>query len=105
MLEKPRYCPVGELRLLVELSDQVELVANLKAISLVRQLLPVCPLGPSGIEAIVDLVPSFNTVLIEYEPNLLMQQGFNAARFDGVLQLHISAVGDATGYRGYLKAN
>ena len=73
--EKPRYRPVGECRLLVELSDQVELVANLKAIALARQLIQVCPLGPSGIEAIVDLVPSFNTVLIEYEPTLLTQQG------------------------------
>ncbi|MCG8365050.1 MAG: carboxyltransferase domain-containing protein [Pseudanabaenales cyanobacterium] len=73
--EKPRYRPVGECRLLVELSDQVELVANLKAITLAKQLMQVCPLGPSGIEAIVDLIPSFNTVLIEYEPTLLTQQG------------------------------
>ena len=76
--EKPRYRPVGEYRLLVELSDQVELDANLKAIALAKQLMQADPLGPSGIEAIVDLVPSFNTVLIEYEPTLLTQQGLMA---------------------------
>ena len=74
MFEKPRHRPVSECSLLVELSDQVELVANLKAISLARQLIQACPLGSSGIEAIVDLVTSFNTMLIEYKPNLLMQQ-------------------------------
>lgn len=76
--ENPRYRPFGECRLLVELSDQVNLTANLMAITLARQLIQTCPLGPSGIEAIVDLVPSFNTVLIEYEPALLTQQGLIA---------------------------
>ena len=74
MFEKPHYHLFDECRLLVELSDQVELIANLKAVSLARQLIQVCPLGSSGIEAIVDRVPSFNTVLIENGPNLLKQQ-------------------------------
>ncbi|MDJ0707619.1 MAG: hypothetical protein QNJ46_30450 [Leptolyngbyaceae cyanobacterium MO_188.B28] len=58
MFEKPHYRLVDECRLLVELSDQVELIANLKSVSLAKQLIQACPLGSSGIEAIVDLVTS-----------------------------------------------
>jgi KipI family sensor histidine kinase inhibitor len=73
--ETPRYRTAGECQLLVELSDQVDLITNLKAIALARTLMESSPLGPTGMGAIVDVVPSFTTILIQYRPNLLTQQG------------------------------
>lgn len=74
-MKSPRYRPAGERAVLVELDDQVTLSTNFKAITLAKALMSSSPLGPKDIRAIVDVVPSFTTVLIHYNPEFLTYQG------------------------------
>ncbi len=75
LYETPRYRTSGERHLLVELGEAVSLEANFRAIALSRALEASAGLGAGGIKAIVDTQPSFTTVLIEYNPQLLTQEG------------------------------
>ncbi|MDJ0702015.1 MAG: allophanate hydrolase subunit 1 [Leptolyngbyaceae cyanobacterium MO_188.B28] len=70
-----RYRLAGERHLLIEQSDEVDLTVNFKAISLAQMLLGSPEMGPDGIRAIVDVVPSFSTVLIQYDPTVISIQG------------------------------
>jgi len=71
----PRYAIAGERAMLVELDEHVTLATNIKAIALAQALLNSSALGPQEIRAIIDVVPSFTTVLIQYDPKLLTYQG------------------------------
>ncbi len=75
LYETPRYRTSGERHLLVELGASVSLEANFRAIALSRALEASAGLGTEGIKAIIDTQPSFTTVLIEYDPKLLTQEG------------------------------
>ena len=75
LYETPRYRTSGERHLLVELGESVSLAANFRAIALSRALEASAGLGAEGIKAIIDTQPSFTTVLIEYNPHLLTQEG------------------------------
>jgi len=71
----PRYRTSGERHLLVELGENASLETNFRAIALSRALSASANLGTEGIAAILDTQPSFTTVLIEYDPELLTQAG------------------------------
>lgn len=75
LYETPRYRTSGERHLLVELGESISLEANFRAIALSRALEASAGLGPEGIKAIIDTQPSFTTVLIEYNPDLVTQAG------------------------------
>ncbi len=72
---RPRYRLAGERHLLVELGDEISLATNFKAISLGQNLLRSPELGLTGIKAIIDVVPSFTTVLIQYDPQIITLEG------------------------------
>ena len=73
--QRPRYRLAGERHLLVELGDEISLATNFKAIALGQNILRSPELGQNGIKAIIDVVPSFTTVLIQYDPLLISLQG------------------------------
>ena len=73
--ETLRYRLAGEHSLLIELSDEIDLTVNFKMLSLARMLLRSPELGPEGIRAIIDVTPSFSTVLVQYDPTLISIQG------------------------------
>jgi urea carboxylase len=73
--QKPRYRLAGERHLLVEFGDEIDLMTNFRAIALAQRLLQSSEVGPSGIRAVVDTVPSFTTVLIQYNPSVIVLQG------------------------------
>ena len=75
LYEKPRYRWAGAQHLLVEVGDEIELATNLKAIALAQALLRPPEIGPTGMRAIIDIVPSFTTILIQYDPGILSAQG------------------------------
>ena len=72
---EPRYRLAGEQHLLMELGDEVSLVNNLKAIALAKKIGDSSELGRKGIEAITDVIPSFTTVLIQYNPRFIVIDG------------------------------
>ena len=72
---EPRYRLAGEQHLLMELGDDVSLVNNLKAIALAKKISNSSELGLKGIKAITDVIPSFTTVLIQYDPRFLVLDG------------------------------
>lgn len=72
---EPRYRLVGERHLLMELGDEVSLVNNLKAIALAKKISNSSEFGLKGIEAITDVIPSFTTVLIQYNPRFIVIDG------------------------------
>ena len=57
----------------VELGDEISLATNFKAIALGESILRSPELGRSGIKAIIDIVPSLTTVLIQYDPQQRLQ--------------------------------
>ena len=73
--KRPRYRLAGERHLLIDLGDEINLATNFKAIALAQEILHSPELGRSGIKAIIDVVPSFTTVLIQYDPHLLALEG------------------------------
>lgn len=73
--ETPRYRPAGERHLLVELGDTADLATNFQAIALAQMFAQAESLGRRGIRAIIDTIPSFTTVLIQYNPEVLTLQG------------------------------
>ena len=73
--KRPRYRLAGERHLLVELGDEISLATNFKAIALAQKILRSPELGRRGIKAIIDVVPSFTTVLIQYDPQIIALQG------------------------------
>lgn len=75
LYENPRYRLAGERHLLLELGDEVNLLTNFKAIALAKRLLHSSEVGSHGIRAILDAVPSFTTVLIQYDPQVISAQG------------------------------
>lgn len=75
VIRSPRYRIAGERHLLIELDDEVTLETNFKAIALSQALLDSSPLAEPGIRAIIDVIPSFTTVLVHYEPQLITFQG------------------------------
>ncbi len=72
---EPRYRLAGEQHLLMELGDEVSLVNNLKAIALAKKIINSSELGLKGIKAITDVIPSFTTVLIQYDPRFIVLDG------------------------------
>ena len=74
-IRSPRYRIAGERHLFVELDDEVTLETNFKAIALSQALLEASPLASQGIRAIIDVIPSFTSVLVHYEPQLITYQG------------------------------
>jgi KipI family sensor histidine kinase inhibitor len=75
LYEKPRYRLAGERHLLIDLADEVSLETNFKAIALSQRISQSLELGRRGIRAILDVVPSFTSVLIQYDPQILGLQG------------------------------
>lgn len=75
LYEKPRYRLAGERHLLIDLGDEVNLETNFKAIALAQRISQSAEMGRRGIRAILDVVPSFTSVLIQYDPQLLALQG------------------------------
>lgn len=73
--EQPRYRIAGEHHLLVDFSDEIHLAINFKAIALAQMILRSPELGPDGMQAVLDVVPSFTSVLIQYDPHLITGQG------------------------------
>lgn len=71
LYEKPRYRLAGERHLLIEFGDEVSLQTNFKAMAFCQRILERSELGPKGISAILDVVPSFTTVLVQYNPHLI----------------------------------
>ena len=59
----------------MEFGDEVNLVNNLKAIALAKKISNSSELGLKGIEAITDVIPSFTTVLIQYNPRFIVIDG------------------------------
>lgn len=74
IFKKPRYRLAGERHLLIELSNEINLGINFRAITLAHQLLQ-SEIGRAGIRAVLDVVPSFTTVLIQYDPQIITLQG------------------------------
>ena len=72
---EPRYRLAGEQHLLIELGDEISLVNNLKAIALAKKISNSSELGWRGIQAITDVIPSFTTVLIQYNPRFIVIDG------------------------------
>ena len=72
---EPRYRLAGEQHLLMELGDEVSLVNNLKAIALAKKMIDSSEFGLKGIKAITDAIPSFTTVLIQYNPRFVFLDG------------------------------
>ena len=73
--ETLRYRFAGERHLLIEQGDKINLTVNFKTILLAQMLLKSPEIGPDGIGAIVDAVPSFSTVLVQYDPTVISTQG------------------------------
>jgi urea carboxylase len=73
--KRPRYRLAGEQHLLVELGDEINLTINCKMIAFAERILHSPELGSQGIHAILDVVPSFTTVLIQYDPHVITLQG------------------------------
>jgi urea carboxylase len=73
--QKPRYRLAGERHLLVEFGDEINLTINFRAIALTQRLLESSEVGPGGIRAVLDAVPSFTSVLIHYNPGVIVLQG------------------------------
>ncbi|MBR8834581.1 MAG: allophanate hydrolase subunit 1 [Stigonema ocellatum SAG 48.90 = DSM 106950] len=73
--QKPRYRVAGERHLLVELGDEISLATNFKAIALAQKMIGSPDIGPTGIKAVIDVVPSFTTVLIQYQPQIISFEG------------------------------
>ncbi|MBE9031851.1 allophanate hydrolase subunit 1 [filamentous cyanobacterium LEGE 11480] len=78
LYETPRYRVAGERHLLIELSETVSLETNFSAIALAQALTDSSTLGVTGIRAIVDAIPSFTTVLVQYDPHILTAHGLKA---------------------------
>ena len=73
--ETLRYRLAGEQYLLIEQSDEIDLAVNFKMISLAQRLVRSPEMGPDGIRAIIDVAPSFSTVLVHYDPTVISIQG------------------------------
>ena len=72
---EPRYRLVGEQHLLIELGDELSLANNLKAIAIAQKIRDSAEFGLKGIGAITDVIPSFTTVLIQYNPCFIVLDG------------------------------
>ena len=61
----PRLLPAGDGAVSVELSDEISRTANARVLTLERLLLD------AGLPGLVDTVPSFRSLLIQYDPGVL----------------------------------
>lgn len=62
MTRYPRFLPVGDRALSIELGDSISEAVNRRVHSLWREI------GRLGVQGIVDLVPSYRSLLVYYDP-------------------------------------